>query len=325
MATEKFANNAETTINQGGGVDNSTDPVVFTVTDGSVFPSTGNFRIRIDNEILLVTSRSTNSITASRAQENTTIAAHSNGSKVTHVLTAGSLDQRLIDQVFSSAYASKLTSEKQGRLFLPSDGYTLERDDGSNWKPWGPIFPFTPPVDGSYSWVNQGSASVITTKGSIFLSAPVASGENIRIRDKSIPSAPYTITAAFIPCLSVGPYPMCGIGLRNSTSGKIVFFQMYCNNAHLFLGIRRYDSPTAFNSDTYIVTASWISGLVFLRIVDDNTNRKFYYSKDGQNFVLFYSESRTLYITPDKLFFGVNSLGTIGDIVGMNLLSWKEE
>ena len=50
-----------------------------------------------------------------------------------------------------------------GDLFLPSNGFYLERYSGSAWVPWGPIWPMTKPVDGDYAWINQGSATVTTT------------------------------------------------------------------------------------------------------------------------------------------------------------------
>jgi hypothetical protein len=52
----------------------------------------GEFRIRIDNEIMLVTAgQSTTTWTVERGMEGTTAAAHSNGATVEHKLTAGGL------------------------------------------------------------------------------------------------------------------------------------------------------------------------------------------------------------------------------------------
>jgi hypothetical protein len=89
MALEQFSNNAVTTLD--GAVDGSTNPVSVTVDDASDFPTSGNFRIIIDTEILLVTAVAGNVFTCTRAQEGTTIAAHSDGAAVTHLLTAASL------------------------------------------------------------------------------------------------------------------------------------------------------------------------------------------------------------------------------------------
>jgi hypothetical protein len=69
-----------------------------TVANGTVFPATGNFRIIIDTELLLCTSRSGNTLTVTRGIEGTTAASHLNGAAVTHVLTQAGLLQYLTEQ-----------------------------------------------------------------------------------------------------------------------------------------------------------------------------------------------------------------------------------
>lgn len=93
---EQFKNNPVTTTT--GAIDNSTNPVTFTVTSPSAFPTAGNFRIIIDSEILKVTSVSGSDFTAARAQEGTSIASHSTGATVKQVLTADGLDQTIKDR-----------------------------------------------------------------------------------------------------------------------------------------------------------------------------------------------------------------------------------
>lgn len=87
MAQELFTNGAESTLS--AGINDSTTSIG--VADGSVFPATGNFRIRIDDEILLVTARSGNTLTATRGQEGTTAASHDSAAAVKQILTAASL------------------------------------------------------------------------------------------------------------------------------------------------------------------------------------------------------------------------------------------
>lgn len=103
---ENLANDIQTTLN-GAIADGVTTSI--TVTSGTGFPA-ANFRIRIENEIMLVTSvgGGTN-WTVTRGAESTTGAAHANGSNVVHVLSKGGLDQyteeryvktNLIDAIF---------------------------------------------------------------------------------------------------------------------------------------------------------------------------------------------------------------------------------
>lgn len=84
---EQFSNNASSTLN--GAIDN--DDTSLVVTSASSFPTTGNFRIRIDDEIMLVTAVSGTTFTVTRAVEGTSAASHSNGADVRHVLTAAAL------------------------------------------------------------------------------------------------------------------------------------------------------------------------------------------------------------------------------------------
>lgn len=88
MPTEQFANNAQTTL--ASAITAGTSPI--SVASSAGFPGSAQFRIRIDDEILLVTAGAgTTSWAVSRGQESTSAAAHASGAAVTHVLTAGAL------------------------------------------------------------------------------------------------------------------------------------------------------------------------------------------------------------------------------------------
>jgi hypothetical protein len=75
------------------GIDNSTDPVTFTVTDGSIFPNTanGHFNVTIDNEILHVTDVTGNEVTCARSGadvEGTSKGTHAVGATIALNVTA---------------------------------------------------------------------------------------------------------------------------------------------------------------------------------------------------------------------------------------------
>jgi len=88
MIREQYTNAVETTLN--GSINNTTTTVV--LTDASTFPTAG-FRIKIENEIMYVSSRSSNTLTVVRGQEGTTAASHAGGLPANHVLTKGALDR----------------------------------------------------------------------------------------------------------------------------------------------------------------------------------------------------------------------------------------
>ena len=91
MALEQFTNDAITTlVNTIASTDTS-----LTVATNLGFPASAQFRIRIDNEILLVTGVSGATWTVTRAVEPVSglqvAAAHAAGASVEHVLTQASL------------------------------------------------------------------------------------------------------------------------------------------------------------------------------------------------------------------------------------------
>jgi hypothetical protein len=90
-----------------------------TVANGAAFPATGNFRIIIDSEFMLCTSRASNVLTVTRGIETTTAVAHSNGAAVTHVVTKGGLDQYLTEFALSSIAVHRSTV-----LSIPSNVIT---------------------------------------------------------------------------------------------------------------------------------------------------------------------------------------------------------
>jgi hypothetical protein len=89
MATERFANRPITTLNVG--VDSSETSLV--VTDPSLFPGVPQFRILIEDEIMLVNGVSGSTYSVSRGAEGTTASSHLSGVAVIHILTAGALDE----------------------------------------------------------------------------------------------------------------------------------------------------------------------------------------------------------------------------------------
>lgn len=87
-------NNATSAVADVAGINGTSDPVTFNVTtgEGTLFPAS-NFKITIDNEIMLCTSRTGDALTCTRASEGTTIAAHTQNADVEHRITAATLTE----------------------------------------------------------------------------------------------------------------------------------------------------------------------------------------------------------------------------------------
>jgi len=318
----EIPNDVVTTLS--AGINNSTTTIPVTGFTG--FPPAAQYRIRIDDELLLVTAGAgTNSWTATRGAEGTTALSHLSGATVTHLLTRDGLlgvgGQINLDGTVAARPAAGVT----GRLHLPSDGLTVVRDTGTLWTPSGPIFPFTDPIDGDYTWVNQSTASVDTTQGGIYLSHP-GSIDELSLRVKNAPTPPYKIEGAFIPLVRPLNFPSVGLAWYDGTKAITMGFAQN-NGTYIAQWTSKWNTVTSFNA-TYAMTFenlnSFLAGpIVWFRIVDDNTNRKTQISNDGVHWITSHSVSRTDFLTATKVGFYVYSHNQATE-VGIWLLHWKE-
>lgn len=225
----------------------------------------------------------------------------------------------------TSAFASPPSSPASGDLWFPNDSFYVLRYSGSAWVPWGPLFPMTDPaLAAPTTWVNQGTASVATTNGGIYLAAPGTAGNNIRARVKTAPSTPYTITMAFLPSrLNQTNYTM-GLCFRQSSDGKLCTFGISGNTGTGLSGFRMTDATT-FSTIEFTAVTSYFGNVVFLQISDNGTNRIYRYSGDGVNFLQVASVARTTFLTPNQVGFFIDPVEPAATIpFAMTVVSWKE-
>jgi hypothetical protein len=232
----------------------------------------------------------------------------------------------LFDKFLPTDTVANLSAYSAGRILLPNNGIQMYRDNGSSLIPWGPLFPFTAPVDGDFSWVNQGSASVSTTNGGIHLKAAASAVDNWHVREKTAPTPPYTVDIAFLP--NYGKYTTgfhyFGAVFRENGTGELETFVTYLNSSLVRLAVYRWNSPTSFNS-TAIQNIGYMPGsVVWMRIEDDNTDRNFYISGDGQNWDEVFTTPRTTFLTADRIGFGINDDGAGARTGGTTVVRWKE-
>lgn len=196
------------------------------------------------------------------------------------------------------------------------------------WQAYYSTHPVTEPVSGSFTWVNQGAATIEATHGGFYLYAPADGNLNIKIRDIALPVAPYTLTTAFVPMMFSSNFASLGLVLRDSVSGGLVQFGIRSSGGNLQLISYKFNSPTSYNS-SYIESTYFgqgmpglVSGLMWLKIVDNNTNRIFYHSHDGYHWRQFYSVGRTDFITPDFAGVFVDAQNGTYD-AGISLVHWN--
>jgi hypothetical protein len=329
---EQFKNLASTTLS--GDIDDSTTSI--SVASAMGFTG-GDFRILVDSEIMKVTGVSGTTLTVARHQEGTSATAHTNGATVKHVLTAGALDAHdQNDLAAYDTYANRPAAGVPGRIFLPTDGLFIERDNGSIWEKFGPIWPMTPPQASDFpTWVNQGTSTIVDNKGAIFLQGQVNNGECLRCRVKAYPAGAFTVEMALLP--NVFAYAStgiaCGLCIRDSVGGKLACYGMKGGSADMNVGGYNYNSPTAASG----TATGWPSAahcsespLLWIKYYDDGTtNRVVSISVDGVTWTQMASCSRTDFITPNQIGICVNGgdgySSSAGQAdAGMTVLSWRQ-
>ncbi len=304
-----------------------------TVGDGSNFSSPGRIAVETSGviELMTLTNVSGNTLTVTRGQGGTSAAAHNIGELVSQVITKEGFDAWLADARIMDTYANIPSAGSSGRFFIASDGCTIAIDDGAAWNHFGPIFPdLTPPIDGDFSWVNQGSATIDTTRGGVVLKAPASGTYNVRARYKAL-TAPYKVTMHFVPLIANANSPHVGIGFRSSASSKAMGIHVInssTTNTHKVEVVKLTDlstyssSPASLRADN---AGHWIR---WLQIEDNNTNLYFRYSCNGKMWITAYLEARGTFFsggsTPTGAFFYANANNASFD-AQMHVKHWLEQ
>lgn len=209
-----------------------------------------------------------------------------------------------------------------GDLYLPTDAPYLLRWNGSAWRPYGLLWPMTLLVDGDYSWVNQGSATLSVANGLAVLhnDANVNNG-SWKLRVKTAPATPYTITVGFTV---TGLYDNLAAGLcwRQSSDGKLIMVNKTTASATVFA--TKWDSVSVAGADynSWSTLLLMSRGVIWFRLADNGTNRLISFSTDGFTWQQLHSVSRTDFLTADQVGFGV--FGNATGEQNISIVSWAE-
>lgn len=115
---EQITNTAQTTL--ATGINASVTSL--SIVSATGFPSSGNFRLLIGTEILLVTARSGTTLTVTRGQEGSTAASHTAGVPVTIIFTAGAL-QAILDDLPKGGFSAEVDVPSGTHLVATTDEY----------------------------------------------------------------------------------------------------------------------------------------------------------------------------------------------------------
>lgn len=315
MALE-ITNLADSTLD--GGINASV--TTMNVVDGSSFPSSGDFWVRIDDEIIKVGARSSNtlsSLTRGISGGGASAAAtHSSGATVTQVLTSQSVTQLRADITRQGTHAemAALTDMKSGDVFW-FDGsdtpYHRAIYNGSSWIYYFNGYKCTPLDTTGYAW-DSGTNSASTVGGAVRIAVTTENSGGspyIRVFYKAPPAAPYTVrmlvkvnyvsTGTAIYAISGASF---GLSLIDTASGKRLTTGL--DNSSTALTAANYFSGIL--TSTFVGTyGTWYGDLkqdwMWLEYEDDNTDRFERFSVDGVTWNQIATQSRTDYLTPNGI------------------------
>jgi len=199
---------------------------------------------------------------------------------------------------------------------------------GAAWQAYWGTYPITLPLSSGWSWDNQGSATLDASLGIQQIAEDVQGNVvNYRVRYRSIPSAPYTVTALIAFAMPPINYRNGGLCLRQSSDGKLITFRLQWNGSWRIAVVKHADSSTDTATYTDITNVGdMLSPYAWMRIQDDSTNLYFHISGDGLNFNYIYSVARTDYLTADGIGFFISARDNtaLNPGAAMSLISWVE-
>lgn len=301
MASLKYSANSDLqTVTLGSGYTAGSGSLVLTSGHGAKLPATGDFWLRSESPYVCfkVTSRSTDTLTVTAGADGTSDTNLSAGATLHWVLGVAALDQLRSDIIGTGTYASA-SSEKAGKLYLPSDGLHLVRDTGAALALWGPIYPCEMPDFSSFTQVNAGSATFAAYGSAYSIYCPALGSVSLKMLERTAPATPYTLTCGFFHKVWVN-YNSCGIGFRENSSGKVETLSVVYDSG-LKIIRTQYNNSTNWNANATVRSVPQWAQPMWLRIKDDGTNRYYYYSNDG---LIWYEHSnvgRTNHLTADRL------------------------
>jgi hypothetical protein len=292
---EKYPNSAFNWLSQNVG----TGDLTINVYDARRFPGDGNFRIKVDDEIMGVTSVNTvdHTLVVVRAQEGTVAKTHSLDSLVIAVLTGPAFDQILTDRVL---YAKQ---RPQYGHILDASGLILTVSD--------------------MTWNNQGSATATDVNGTIWMNGSRSTGNDSHgLLDPAPGSTPWTFTLGWRPFVAnnnfgTDGFPNSGILLKDSLGSTLIHFGVY-NRQGVVGGASDGNLKTSVEYMTNATTHSSTPAVrgyqrrydevMWHRVTDNGTNLLFDVSRDGVNWINFQTLGRTAHLTnaPDRVGFFID-------------------
>lgn len=300
------------------------------LTDAHSFPATGSFRIKIDDEILLVTAVAGNTFMVTRGIEGTTARTHANGTAVRHLLTKGGLEARVANRFISDLYDNKPPAGVKGRLFLPTDGYFLEYDDGVDWHKYGPYRRLKAPPQTGWFWVNQGNATATFVGSALVLEDPDQDTTNpqLRLYMRNLSVGATSLITAFSYNGVSTDAPIMGVCSRCVGGGDDGNFTGWGlrlpSSPPAYLHAKHYTSPTVIEGSPSIDGRSiFPTRLFWMKYTWEGNYKRWWYSTDGINWIKWWEDNFGSYNEPSQFGVFIDPVNN-AQRVSMSLLHWEE-
>ena len=205
------------------------------------------------------------------------------------------------------AFASRPSCGTAGSTYYSTDVSIVSECDGTTWFDNAYGLAAVLPSDSSFSWQNQGGATV-TTNGVESASFPTSGGNNLRGRFVAYPSTPFTLDACFLVPNGFADNNTV-FGVYSSDGTKLVTF-FYSINVGPQLEASNWNSVTSFAGDIRgPVNYVPLGGFLCFRWMDDGTTTTMSRSTDQITWVPFTTQASTGFLT-------ATNLGYFGDMNG---------
>jgi len=208
--------------------------------------------------------------------------------------------------ISAGLFASLPSSPLGGQMYKCTDAPAELLYQGGAWLTFHNGQLVAPYDDGTFSWVNQGSATISALGPFSYLKAPATAGDDFALKTKAL-NVPYTFTAWIKPDFVAVNFFSAGIVIYDSTSGSFIVFGVSTPNAPQAYNLQviEMNSVTSFNNGLLNVPLP-LANCIWLQISEDGATRTFSYSMDGANFQSVLSHASGTFITPNEAGFAVN-------------------
>ncbi len=171
----------------------------------------------------------------------------------------------------------------------------------------------------SFTWINQGSASVIEYPGKgIYMSQPAnsGSGNSYHLLSQTAPSTPYRVAMCLQFILPVSQYQVVAAGYSDGTKLQAINFQG--NNSYdSYLTVSHFSGPNSGYVGTDFGCFNFPSSPVWFGLRDDGTYVYYELSPDGASFQTVWQVTKSgAYLSNfNTLFWGIQDVPSASNTI----------